>query len=82
MKITVASMLLSLTVLFSAVALGAPLPPNAKDDNKVHVATCRDGAEMYAASNEHRGACSGHGGVRSWADGSPVKGKGRKTTYR
>jgi hypothetical protein len=48
----------------------------------IHVATCNDGKEYWAKTNEHRGACSGHGGVASWVDGSEVKSKGRKTSYR
>ncbi len=45
-------------------------------------AVCRDGKSYYHPTGEHRGACSGHGGVASWADGSPVKSGGRKTSYR
>lgn len=57
--------------------------PTAKDVAGVETATCRDGLTYYSATGEHRGACSGHGGVASWADGSPVKSKGgRKTSYR
>jgi hypothetical protein len=43
------------------------------------VAVCNDGKTYYAKTNEHRGACSGHGGVKSWADGSPVKSKSKST---
>jgi hypothetical protein len=46
------------------------------------VATCADGKVYRSASGEHRGACSGHGGVVAWADGSPVKSNKRKTEYR
>ncbi len=36
------------------------------------VATCADGGTYSNDSGEHRGACSGHGGVIKWTDGSPV----------
>ncbi len=50
---------------------------------KVHVADCRDGSAAWSSSTNHRGLCSGHGGVASYADGSPVKSRGaRKTEYR
>lgn len=69
---TVAMMLVSIGLLFGAVANAAP-DKKAKADDMVKVAECRDGKTYYAPTNEHRGACSGHGGVASWADGSPVK---------
>lgn len=46
------------------------------------LATCADGKTEYSATGDHRGACSGHGGVARWADGSPVKSHKPKTTYR
>lgn len=46
------------------------------------VATCADGKTYSNASGEHRGACSGHGGVVSWADGSPVRARGRASSYK
>jgi hypothetical protein len=76
MKTTIASMFLSLSLFFSAVALGADAPKGKP------VATCNDGKTMYSETGDHRAACSGHGGVKAWADGSPVKSKGRKTSYR
>lgn len=72
--ILASSLLLSLLTARAAFA--------AESDKTVHVATCRDGKEMYAKTNEHRGACSGHGGVASWANGSPVKSHERKTEYK
>ena len=81
MKTTIALMLASLVTLGAAVAnADAPKAPKAPD--KIHVATCNDGKEYWAPTNEHRGACSGHGGVAAWTDGSPVKSHGRKTEYR
>lgn len=88
-KTIIASMIASLIALGAATAYGAPAKP-APDVQKgksgetglIHVATCNDGKEYWAKTNEHRGACSGHGGVAVWMDGSPVKGSGRKTQYR
>lgn len=63
----------------SSMAFAAPKPAPATSKasqataTEVHVATCRDGKEYYAPTNEHRGACSGHGGVAVWQDGTPVK---------
>lgn len=61
------------------LALAAPTP---KAPEQKPLATCADGQVEYSATGEHRGACSGHGGVASWADGSPVKSHGRTTSYR
>lgn len=69
-------MILSISAIFAAVAHGAE-----SDDRGVKVATCNDGATLYRPTNEHRGACRGHKGVASWADGSDVKHKGSKSTY-
>jgi hypothetical protein len=49
------------------------------DNGLIRVATCADGKAYFAPTNEHRGACSGHGGVVEWADGSPVRAKGGKS---
>lgn len=76
MRTTITTMFLSLSLLASAIALGAE-PPKGKP-----LATCNDGKTMYSETGDHRGACAGHGGVKAWADGSPVKAKGRKTSYR
>lgn len=87
----VSGLVLSLALLFSAVALGAPAakPVDTKHsvsgngtDGLIKVATCTDGKAYYAPTNEHRGACSGHGGVAEWSDGTPVKAHARKTSYR
>lgn len=90
MKTLIATMLATLVTLGACVANAAPAKPTATDtqhsvsgqDGQIHVATCNDGKEYWAKTNEHRGACSGHGGVATWADGSPVKSGARKTSYR
>jgi len=80
-KLTIAlGLALSLLTPFAALAAEATAPAPAAE--KHAVATCRDGKTLYSASSEHRGACSGHGGVASWADGSPVKAHGKTTDYR
>lgn len=68
-------MILSISAVFAAVAHGA------ETDGKVKVATCTDGSTLYRATDKHAGACRGHGGVSTWADGSPVKHKGSSSTY-
>lgn len=79
MKTIVLASLLSASLAHAAPAKQA----TPKADGMVQVATCRDGKTMFGPSaSEHRGACSGHGGVTSWADGSPVKGGGKKNSYR
>ena len=56
---------------------------NAVDVAGILTATCADGLSYYHPTGEHRGACAKHGGVTSWADGSPVKSRGaRKASYR
>lgn len=45
------------------------------------LATCADGLKEKSVTGDHRGACSGHGGVVAWADGSPVKSHKPKTSY-
>jgi hypothetical protein len=86
---TIAIVLGSVLMLGSAYVGAAPAkrPTDVQQGKSgetglIHVATCNDGKEYWAKTNEHRGACSGHGGVASWTDGSPVKAKGRKTSYR
>ena len=66
--------------LVVAPAKQLPVEPTAKAG--IETATCRDGLTYYHPTGEHRGACSGHGGVASWTDGSPVKAHGRKGSYR
>lgn len=64
--------------LCGSLAFAAPKAPEGKP-----LATCNDGKTEYSTTGDHRGACSGHGGVASWADGSPVRAKAHKTTsYR
>lgn len=73
------------SLLSASLAHAAPAKQAApkEESGVVKVAECRDGKTMYGPSaSEHRGACSGHGGVAAWADGSPVKGSGKKTSYR
>lgn len=91
MKSTIGLMLASLVTFGASVAFAAPpKPATATDtqhsksgvDGQIHVADCVDGKQYWARTNEHRGACSGHGGVAAWADGSPVRAKGRTTSYR
>lgn len=86
---------IALTLLASSAAYAAPsdLPnrgPRGKADagyapahsDLIEVATCKDGTKMWAPTNEHRGACRGHGGVASWADGSPVRTRKGSREYR
>ena len=77
----IALMLASLVTLGAAVASAAPA---AKLDNgKIHVATCNDGKEYYNLTGDHRGACSGHKGVKVFADGTVPKSRGGKSSeYR
>lgn len=63
--------------IMSAVCFGAE---PTKDMHKL--ATCADGKVEYSATGDHRGACSGHGGVVQWADGAPVKSHKPKTAYK
>lgn len=74
-------LVLSITGFYASIALGAErtTPPAHMTD----VATCNDGTIYSSLSGNHRGACSGHKGVKAWSDGSPVKTrKGRKGSYR
>lgn len=87
MKTMIALMLASLLTFGAALANAqkqAPIVQKGKsgETGMIHVATCNDGKEYWAKTNEHRGACSGHQGVAVWMDGSPVRSNGRKTSYR
>lgn len=62
----------------ATLANAAETPPKGSKP----IATCRDGGTYYSTSGDHRGACSGHGGVAAWADGSPVHSGGRTTGYK
>lgn len=75
MKVRMLGLVVALSGFWTAVAFAAPAP-------MVPVAVCNDGMTMKGTNpHEHRGACSGHGGVASWADGSPVKSHAKKTSY-
>lgn len=61
-----------------AAAHGMLIVPISADDtddsDTMHkVATCNDGAEFWANSKSHKGACKGHDGIKSWDDGTKVK---------
>jgi len=71
---------LFLATLSAFPALGAE--PQKDEHGKILTATCRDGKTYWHPTGEKRGACSGHGGVAAWADGSPVKSHERKTEYK
>lgn len=62
--------------LIGTIALGAEPAPGKP------LATCNDGMVMTSTTGDHRGACSGHGGVKAWADGSPVHSHVPKTSYK
>lgn len=80
-KRTMIGLIVSMLMLGSAIAYGAETKPPTTDSKPV--ATCNDGRTMYGPNPAaHMGACRGHGGVKSWADGSPVKRKGTTRTYR
>jgi hypothetical protein len=83
MTITIRILAIALTLTISGLAYAAPAKPaRVASSTDVHVATCKDGKEYYAPTNEHRGACSGHGGVASWADGSLVRSSAKSNRYR
>lgn len=63
---------IALSLCLSTVALAADKAPKGPT-----IATCKDGTESHSAHRQ--GACSRHGGVKSWADGSPVGGKKEQT---
>jgi len=82
-RTTILALSASLIFFAAALAHGAETPAAASAKPElVHVATCNDGKELYKPTNQHIGACRGHGGVKSWADGSAVKAKGGKSEYR
>lgn len=43
-------------------------PPVITNSTGAALANCQDGTKSYA--KEHSGACSGHGGVKTWLDGT------------
>lgn len=73
MRYRVAFLALALSALPCGLAFGATAKP---------LATCNDGKTEYSETGDHRGACSGHGGVKAWASGEPVKSKHKATSYR
>lgn len=77
-KFIVSGLVVGLLACYSGTLHAAPTAaPKLKP-----VATCADGGTYSNVSGEHRGACSGHGGVVAWADGSPVASKaGRTSSY-
>ena len=66
------SIALGLVFLFASTARAAAPVPQSQG---VKTAVCQDGTTYYSRTGEHRGACSGHHGVASWTDGSPVRAK-------
>jgi hypothetical protein len=79
MKTTVIAMFVGLLMIFAAVANAAPAAK--ADTGMTKVATCTDGKVYYHKTGERRGACSGHGGVATWADGTPGH-AGKRTAYK
>lgn len=79
--IATALQLALVSAAYAAPKVKAPAPVVAKAPDMKPLATCRDGQTMSSATGDHRGACSGHGGVAAWADGSPVKSHAAKTSY-
>jgi hypothetical protein len=78
MKTKMLTLVLSLSMFWTAVALAAPAKPEMKE-----AATCNDGKTAYSVNPaEHRGLCSGHGGVATFADGSAPKSHAKKTEYK
>lgn len=71
-----------MAAIVNAAPAATPTPTAKPAPVGVFTAVCKDGLKYYHVTGEHRGACSGHGGVASWADGSPVKSHERKTSYR
>lgn len=72
-------------LMASIVAAAPAAAPTAVTTAKpvgVLTATCNDGGTYYHVTGEHRGACSGHGGVKAWADGSPVHSSKARSDYR
>lgn len=74
---------LALVMLAASTVHAAPSKPPQAAPEGVKTAVCNDGKTYYSPTGEHRGACSGHHGVASWSDNSPVRSKGgAKTSYR
>lgn len=82
MKLAILALMLVQSVAFAKPAEKAPVPSASKGDGREKIADCNNGKEYWSTSTDHRGACSGAGGVKAWADGSPVRSKARKGEYR
>lgn len=69
----------ALLSFWTALAFAAP----ATKPEMQKAATCNDGKAAYSVNPaEHRGLCSGHGGVATFADGTAPKSHGKRTDYR
>ena len=85
LRIVLAASILAVSSMAFAAPKPAPATSKASQptEDMVHVADCANGKQYWAPTNEHRGACSGAGGVIRWTDGSPVRSKGPKSNrYR
>jgi hypothetical protein len=70
-----ALLFLTPTLVLSAVPTPKDKTPTISDGDVRVLATCNDGTEWRSRHAAHKGACSGHGGVKAWADGSPIRGR-------
>ena len=74
---------MKIKMLFLTLALAGFWTSLAYADDMKEAAVCRDGKTAYSVNPaEHRGLCSGHGGVDHYADGSAPKSHARKTEYK
>ncbi len=77
------TIILAIALCFASTAYAADKAPAPSDSARVLMATCNDGSEYWTTATTHQGACARHGGVKSYADGSPVKARGgKKGEYR
>ena len=77
MKTKMTVLALSLSMFWTALAFAAPAVKMEK------AAECNDGKTAYSVNPaEHRGLCSGHGGVKVFADGTAPKSHAKRTDYR
>lgn len=83
-KLTALASALAIGFILMGTAFGAAPKTAAKPaaPSLIPVATCNDGKVYSHATGEKRGACAFHGGVASWSDGTPVKSKNAKGSYR
>lgn len=76
-------LILTASLVLSALTVRpAFAAPEVDANGRALVATCKDGKTYWHPTGEKRGACSGHGGVAKWADGSEVKSHAKKTEYK